>query len=154
MLSSMSSAPYSVSIVLDRSYGPRLRELLKAGPVWAVDSPANRDCAQQLWSEFPARDHLDGITVFKSAEDRSPEEVLIGEVGTIDEHHGIYSADPAYTVIRVVGSDLTSEVRQVLAGFGFDSFTVNNDGFDAVRPLPPPLGTVISRRETAGKPEV
>jgi transposase InsO family protein len=29
-----------------------LCELLKAGPVWAVDSPGNRDCAQQLWAEF------------------------------------------------------------------------------------------------------
>jgi len=139
MLSMMSSPPYSVSIVLDRSYGPRLRELLKSGPVWAVDSPANRDCAQELWAEFPIRDHLDGITIFKSADGRSPEEVLIDEVGTVDEHHGIYSADPAYTVILVVGSALTSEVRQVLAGLGFDTFTVNDDGFRAVRPLPPLL---------------
>jgi hypothetical protein len=48
--------------------------------VWAVDSPANRDCAQQARTEFPIRDHLDGITIFKSAEDRSPEQVLIDEI--------------------------------------------------------------------------
>jgi hypothetical protein len=106
--------------------------------VWAVDSPANRDCAQQLWAEFPARDHLDGVTIFKCAEDRSPERLLIDEMGTIDEHHGVYSATPPYTRVSVFGSGLTPEVRQVLASFGFDSFTVTNDGFDAVRP--PPLG--------------
>jgi hypothetical protein len=139
MLAGMSSAPYSVSIVLDRSYGSRLQELFKVGPAWAVDSPANRHCAEQLWAEFPARDHLDGITIFRTAEDRSPEQVLIDEIGTIDEHHGIYSADPPYTVIRVVGSALTPEVRQVLERFGFDCFTINSGGFDAVRPLPPPL---------------
>jgi hypothetical protein len=53
MPSSMSGGSYSVSIVLDRSYGTLLRDLLNTGPVWAVDSPANRDCAQQLWAEFP-----------------------------------------------------------------------------------------------------
>ena len=133
----MSSAPYSVSIVLDRSYGPRLRELLKAGPLWAVDSPPNRDCAQQLWAEFPALDHLDGITVFKSAEGRSSEQMLIDQMGAIDDHYGVYSADPPYTAVRVVGSTLTPQVQQVLGSFGFDSFTVTDEGFQAVRPLPP-----------------
>jgi hypothetical protein len=139
MLSSMSTTPYSVSIVLDRSYGPFLRELLKGGPVWVVDSPANRDCAQQLWSEFPAHNHLDGITVFKSGEGRSPEQILIDNMETIDLHHGIYSANPPYTVVRVVGSTLTPQVKQTLASFGFDSFTITSEGFDAVRPSPPPL---------------
>jgi hypothetical protein len=84
---------YSVSIVLDRSYGKLLRDLLNAGPVWAVDSPANRDCAEQLWAKFPARDHLDGVTVFKAAADRSPEQILIDELATIDLHHGVQSAN-------------------------------------------------------------
>lgn len=141
MLASMGSAPYSVSIVLDRNYGSRLGELLKGGPVWAIDSPTNRECAQQLWAELPDRDHLDGVTVFRSAEDRSAEQMLIDEMGTIDEHHGIYSADPPYTVIRVVGSALTPEVRQLLESFGFDSFSITSGGFDAVRPLPQPLGS-------------
>jgi hypothetical protein len=137
MLFSMNSGSYSVSIVLDRDHGSLLRELLKGGPVWAVDSPANRDCAQRLWAEFPARNHLDGITVFKAAEDRSPEQTLIDEIVTIDEHHGVYSADPPYTAIRVVGSTLTQRVREVLGTFGFDSFTLTDEGFQAVRPLPP-----------------
>jgi hypothetical protein len=134
----MNATPYSVSIVLDHSYGPRLRELLKAGPVWVVDSPANRDCAQQLWSEFPAHDHLDGITVFNSGEGRSTEQILIDHMETIDLHHGIYSANPPYTAVRVVGSTLTPQVKQTLASFGFDSFTITSEGFDTVRPLPPP----------------
>ena len=53
MLSHMSSFPYSVSVVLDCEFGPRIRELLKDGPVWAVDSPTNRDVAQMLWTESP-----------------------------------------------------------------------------------------------------
>jgi len=31
-----------------------------------------------------ARDHLDGITVFKPALDRSPEQMVIDQMGTID----------------------------------------------------------------------
>jgi hypothetical protein len=87
-----------------------------------------------------ARDHLDGVTVFKAAEDRSPEQILIDEMATIDLHHGVYSAIPPYTAIRVVGSTLTQQGRQVLATFGFDSFTLTDEGFRAVRPLPPSLG--------------
>jgi hypothetical protein len=140
MLPSMGSDRYSVSIVLDRNFGQRLRELLKTGPVWAVDSPTNRDCAQKLWAEFPARDHLDGVTIFKCAEGGSPEQVFINHMGIIDDHHGVHSANPPYTAISVFGSGLTPDVRQVLGSFGFDSFTATNDGFEAIRPLPPPLG--------------
>ena len=131
--------PYCVSIVLDRAYGVRLRDLLNDGPVWAVNSVANRKNAELLWSEFPNHDHLTGITVFDSTENRSPEQTLIDEMETIDLHHGVYSADPPFTAIRVVGSSLTPEVRQALESFGFDSFNVKKDGFDAARPLPPPL---------------
>jgi hypothetical protein len=86
-----------------------------------------------------ARDHLDGITVFKPALDRSPEQMVIDQMGTIDDHHGVYFADPPYTAVRVVGSTLTPQVRQVLGSFGLDSFTLIDEGFQAVRPLPPSL---------------
>jgi hypothetical protein len=131
----MGNAPYLVTIVLDRVYGPRLREALEEGPVWVVDSPVNREVAQKLWNEFPSRDHLNGITVFKGAGAGS-EEVLIGEFATIDLHHGIHSADPPYTVIRVIGCYLTSEIETTLSEYGFDSFERIDGGFEAVRPLP------------------
>ncbi|HUY81388.1 MAG TPA: hypothetical protein VMU92_06660 [Acidobacteriaceae bacterium] len=115
MLSSMSKAPYSVSIVLDREFGARLRELLELGPVWVVDTDSNRDSAQKLWAEFPSRSHLDGITVFKAALEASPTQMLIGEMDSIDLHHGVYSADPAYTVVNVVGCNLTPEIQESLA---------------------------------------
>jgi hypothetical protein len=139
--------PYSVSIVLDRSYGSLMRALIDAGPVWVVDSPGNREFTQQLWAESPTHGHLDGVTLFKASEDRPPEQMLIDWMDTIDLHHGVYSADPPYTVIRVVGSKLTAEGRQVLGTFGFDSFTVTDDGFHAVRPL----ATALEVDEPAGK---
>jgi hypothetical protein len=131
----MSTAPYSVSVVLDRAYGSRLAELIALGPVWIVDSPVNRAVAEDMWAKFPKRSHLYGITTFKAAETDSPEEMLIGNLGTIDLHHGFHSADPPYTVLEVVGVRLTARIEAALAGFGFDSFPASDDGFRAVRPL-------------------
>jgi len=132
----MNVDPYSVAVVLDRDYGPRLWKLLEAGPVWIVDSQVNREIAEKVWKEFPSRDHLDGVTVFKAESHRSAEEVLIDEFETIDLHHGGYSADPSYTVIKVVGIAPTAEVKMALSRYGFESFSDTAEGFQAVRPLP------------------
>jgi len=140
MLFSMDGVPYSVSVVLDREFGSRALELLEAGSVWAVDSPTNRASAQKVWAEFPERNHLDGVTVFKAVAELDPAQMLIDEMQTIDLHHGVYSADPPYTVIRVIGCELRPEVREALAQFGFDSFNRTSEGFQATRPLPAPLG--------------
>jgi hypothetical protein len=42
--------PYRVFVVVDREYGERLAELAQTGPVWIVDTPANRSVAQQIWA--------------------------------------------------------------------------------------------------------
>ena len=84
----MSSPPYTISVVLNREYGAELRELLDDGPVRAIDSPANREVAQAFWTEFPSRDHLDGLTIFKARDDNPSEQTLIAQLDTIDMHHG------------------------------------------------------------------
>jgi hypothetical protein len=80
------------------------------------------------------------VTVFKTSVDHDSAQVLIDEMQTIDMHHGVYSANPAYTVIRVIGCELGPEIREKFAAFGFDSFNRTPEGFIAVRPLPAPLG--------------
>jgi hypothetical protein len=134
----MGESPYSVSVVLDRKFGSRISELLEDGPVWVVDSPINRDSAEKAWAEFTKHNHLNGVTVFTATE-RDPSQTLIYEMPTIDLHHGVYSADPAYTIIRVFGCTLITEVQESLAEFGFNSFDRTDEGFNATRPLPPPL---------------
>lgn len=131
----MSSEPYSVSVVLDRDYGRRVRELLRLGPVWAVESPINRNIAQEIWREEPSRSHLDGLTIFNVAEGSTPEQVLIGQLDDVDLHHGHCSADPPYTILRVIGAQLTDEVRGMLSELGFDAFETTDGGFEATRPL-------------------
>lgn len=128
--------PYRVFVVVDRDYGPRLAELSQAGPVWIVDTPANRTVAQQIWAADPDRSHLEGVTTFKFGESSSPEDILINELNTIELHHGACSADPPFTVLEVIGTAITARLRHELSQFGFDEFRETAQGFRALRPTP------------------
>ena len=128
--------PYRVFVVVDREYGQRLTDQTQAGPIWVVDTPANREVAQEIWDAEPNRSHLQGITTFKFPEDDSPEDILVNELDTIDLHHGKYSANPPYTVLEVIGTAITSRLRSELARFGFDEFQQTPDGFRAMRAMP------------------
>jgi len=129
----MNNVPYRVFVVLDRECGHRLSELVLSGPVWALDSPKNRSAAENFWSQFPSRDHLDGITIFKASAEHSLEEVLINELETIDMHHGVYSADPPYTVLQIIGTALTARIEAALSEYRFNSFRPTPEGFQAIR---------------------
>jgi hypothetical protein len=132
----MRANPYRVFVVLEKEYGDSLIKLVEGGPVWAIDTATNRSSAMNYWSHSPTESHLDGITVFSAAEDGSAENILIGNLDTIDLHHGIYSADPPYTVLEVIGSLPTESIKSALLDFGFDEFHLTPQGFRAVRPLP------------------
>jgi hypothetical protein len=127
---------YRVFVVVDREYGERLSELAPKEPVWIVDTPDNRAAAQKIWAAATERSHLQGVTTFKASEDCSREDTLINELGTIDLHHGAYSADPPYTVLEVIGVVMSERVKVELSQFGFDEFQATAEGFRAVRPLP------------------
>jgi hypothetical protein len=122
-----------VFVVLDCDYGSRLAELAQAGPVWIVDTPPNRAAAEGCWAANPDRTHLNSVTTFKFEVGSSSEEILGNELGTIDLHHGIYSASPPYTAIEVIGATLSETVRRRLSEFGFSEFERTSEGFRAVR---------------------
>jgi hypothetical protein len=125
---------YRVIIVLDREYGERLSQL--AAPIWIVDTPQNRAAAEKRWAADSNRRHLDGVTTFKTMNDLTPEDVLIGELDPIDCHHGIYSANPPYTMVEVIGTSISDRLRRKLSQFGFNQFDSTPQGFYATRPLP------------------
>jgi hypothetical protein len=128
--------PYRVCVVLDRDYGERLSLLVEQSPVWIVDTPLNRAVAQSIWSADTNRSHLEGVTTFKTRDDSSPEDMLIQELETIDLHHGVYSANPPYTVLEVIGTRISDRVKEKFAEFGFDQFEPTSKGFRTTRPLP------------------
>lgn len=128
--------PYRVFVILDREYGERISQLVEKSPAWIVDTPKNRAAAQSIWSVDTSRNHLDGVTTFKAPDDSSPEDTLMQELETIDLHHGVYSANPPYTVVEVIGTGISEKVKEKLAEFGFDQFEPTSEGFRAIRPLP------------------
>lgn len=128
--------PYRVFVVVDRDYGQGLAELAQRGPVWIVDTPANRPVAAQIWAAEPKRSHLEGVTTFKFREGSSPEDILVDELHTIDDHHGTSSANPPYTIVEVIGTGISDRIKDELGEFGFDQFEPTPQGFRAIRPLP------------------
>jgi hypothetical protein len=132
----MTASPYKVLVVVDAEFGSRLAELPPDHPVWIVDTPANRAAAQQRWAERRNDTHLTGVTVFNTAAECSPEDNLLAQLGTIDLHHGSYSADPPYTILEVIGTPLSERIRSELSQCGFDDFCSSDVGFRALRGLP------------------
>ena len=130
------TSPPKVYVVVDRNFGERLAELPRGVPVWIVDTPSNKPVAQRLWKERPNESHLTGITTFNDMESSSPEELLIAELDSIDLHHGVYSADPPYAVIEVLGARLTDSAKHALAAYGFNEFQETPGGFAAIRQEP------------------
>jgi hypothetical protein len=128
--------PYRVFVVVDRNYGEPLAALAQTGPVWIVDTPANRTVAQRIREADASSSHLKGITTFKAPEVASSEDILINELDSIDLHHGAYSANPPYTILDVIGTAITAKLKAELAQFGFNEFQETPQGFCAVRPIP------------------
>jgi hypothetical protein len=127
--------PYKVYVVLDEEYGERLLDLAKTGPVWIVDTSRNREAAQRVWAANKSQTHLNGVTTFTTG-DCSAEDALINHLDTIDLHHGVYSADPPYTILEAIGTPITDRLKTELAPFRFNEFESVAEGFRAVRPVP------------------
>ena len=130
----MSAVPYKVFVVVDRQFGEKLSDLEQGVPVWIVDTPTNKPVVERFRKERPDEDHLTGITTFNDVASLSPEDSLLSHLDTIELHHGVYSADPPYTVLETFGAQLTDNAKKVLSEYGFDKFQVTSTGFVTSRP--------------------
>ena len=126
-------AQYRVIAIVDRAFGDKLKTIPTGVPVWIIDSSVNRAAAKEVWDTAPLVSHLEGITVFKSPDDASPERSLIGQIDAIDLHHGFYSADPPYSVLDVIGAAVTQEIRAALDQIGFSEIQPLEEGFRVFR---------------------
>ena len=129
----MKTTCYRVGLVLHEDYGDKLLDLLARMPVWIVDTSSNREAAQKIWASRPGQSHLTGLTTFKVALGDSTVERCLGELSTIDLHHGEHSASPPYSELEVFGLGLTEDVRRGFIEAGFQRFEVTEDGFVAYR---------------------
>ena len=131
----MNPTPYRVIVVVDRAFGKQLESIARGVPVWIVDSPSNRPSVEKVWREYPEPSHLKGITIFTSAEGVSAERSLLGQLDTIDLHHGAYSTDPPCSVLEVIGVVLTEAIQITLEQTGFKEIHPTGAGFRAVQSL-------------------
>jgi hypothetical protein len=116
-----------VYAVADPAFGERLALLPPGSPVWIIDTPANKPVAERIWRERPGESHLDGITTFRVSSD-SPEENLLGELATIDFHHG-----PYYSRVEVIGAPVSEKIEAAMAEYGIAEFHAEGDRFEAIR---------------------
>lgn len=130
----MNPAPNRVIVVVDRAYGEQLESIARGIPVWIIDSPTNRAFVEKVWREYPEPSHLKGITIFNSPEDVTAERSLLGQLDTIDLHHGAYSADPPYSELEVIGVVPTEAIQTALEQTGFKEIHPTDSGFRAVHP--------------------
>jgi hypothetical protein len=126
------SSPYRVRIVVDSMFGDRLAELPADEPVWIINSPVNTPVAQRLWTERPDHNHLTAITTFRAASGNEEDDLLC-ILGTVDEHHGQYSADPPYSEIEVIGCCASEQIIAALSELGFVLTSSIPEGFHASR---------------------
>jgi hypothetical protein len=134
----MIEEPYRVYVIVDPTFGARLRTIPAEEPVWIVDTDSNRLAYETVGKERQSQGIAVDLSSFKVDLKASPEEWLISEITTIDLHHGAMSHDPPWSVINVIGTPWSERIRSELAQLGFNQHKDTPEGF-------------IARKESANK---
>jgi hypothetical protein len=126
---------HGVAIVVDGRFGARLPALACGVHVWLLDTPANREAANEVWQSRESAPSIEeGVTTFRADSNAKPDQVVSSMLGTIDLHHGRYSHSPPWSFVEVYGTTITPALTAVLASFGFTNVaTLSDDGFKAWR---------------------
>ncbi len=93
---------HEVFFILDACFRDDLWKLSRRGHVWLLKSAGNEALARTVWDrETEGYSPERGVTTFDGSEDAIDD--FYGFLGTIDEHHGEYSAPRPWDVIHVMG---------------------------------------------------
>lgn len=133
-----------VVLVVDRDFGDRVRSLSQQTHVWLIDSAANRGAAEPIWKALklnvPEDPLAQGITLFESPSQLTPEESLADILDTLVEHHF------HLTILEIYGVRDSARLRSVLAGSGFVVSSSEADHVACSRTPPSPKGPSLSAR--------
>jgi hypothetical protein len=133
----MEDPAYTVALVVDPDFGNRLGALALEMPVWVADTPTNRAAAEILWKRTPvgiSHAARGAITTFQVRVGESPSAWAIEILGDIDLHHGEFSHTPGYSVLEVIGTEATSDLRDALREYGLTELESRVGGFRVVAP--------------------
>ena len=122
-------------MIVDPSFGGRIREIPAGEPIWIVDTACNRLAYEAVRKERTQENHLVGLTSFKVDPAAHPEDWLISELETIDLHHGELSHDTPWSLINVLGVKWTERIGEELARYGFSNHQETLEGFLATKEL-------------------
>jgi len=124
----MNPTPHQVvALVLTDDFASQLLPLAQRASVWITGTPVNRAEAERIWATKGGED----ITSFTPISGATVEGVA-ALVDNIELHHGHFSCNPPYDTIEVMGAELSSELREMLAARGFGLFTTTETGFIAL----------------------
>ena len=129
----MKKKPYRVHVVVDPSFGDRLRNMPIGEPVWIVATEINVLAYNAVGKERQPKSYLEGLSSFKADKDGTPEDWLVSEIQTIDLHHGEMSRDPPWSMINVIGVKWSRRIQVELERFGFNRHEDTTEGFTAWR---------------------
>ena len=126
-------------VIVDPDYGELLERSARSAPVWIVDTPTNREVFVRLWNHLSNPDHRakGAITSFKITNPQDRMGNLLGILPELETHHGEvggnYLVFPPGFVLKVIGLELTENVKSALRDFGFKSFVGIPVGFQACK---------------------
>lgn len=110
----------SVAIVFERDYAASLEKLAFRTPVWLVDTPANRNAAEDAWRDAAEWPHIT-VTLFHAENDWK---TLLGQVELREQH---------LEALEVIGGALDPATHTTLVEAGFTRFDESPQGFRAKR---------------------
>jgi hypothetical protein len=125
--------PYRVILVVDRAFGPRVHELPEGTPAWIVDSPVNRPAIDARWEEAEEKSHIIGLTSFRDSPQLSPADLAASVVEQIEMHHGVYSHEPPFSRLTVIGAVVAPTLMSNLEEIGFRFISASDSTLEFVK---------------------
>lgn len=109
-----------VAVVFVADYSASLEALAFRTPVWLVDTPPNRNAAEDAWRSAVEWPHI-SVTLFREQDDWR----------TLADQ--IHLRERAPETLEVIGRALTDSTREILVEAGFTRFDETEKGFRARR---------------------
>jgi hypothetical protein len=122
---------FRVLLILDPSYGDKLRSLSADFPVWIVNSPENDRVVNELRANSAYKSVQ--VTTFPLKEGECRSRACERIIESLDQHYNEYAEDGAYLELEVIGVALDEVSVLPFSAVGFTRFCQTNAGFIAYK---------------------
>ena len=123
------AADYTVALVADPDYGPRITQVAEEFDTWVIHSRINRWVVDRLWQRNAALELTSVVTIFSIPALLDSSESWLAILGDIELTHGGLSHDPPLSRLKVFGCQISPEANAALEQFGYGPAEAETDGF-------------------------